>query len=387
MFDEKSQRLNEETDARTNQKVTPLPLPSPGEQGVRLLREEWAKLPMIPRVLHDRTEGRDASWPGFDVRTLLVGEESAGRFAIHDVIVAPNAELPAHHLAGSDTYLCMLDGELELTVGNITEVARKDSFAYIPDDTTQAMRNLSDKPARMFLWHSPAGAERAFAAANALWREQGDLPAEAYRKVLSEFGFRFHEDGERQPGDDFTNAPADRLAADIRTLDDFMALREAWRRRRPNPKLAHDWKTAMDVHVPGQDTKVFLSGDEGGGRCVVFHYGLEPGYRAPVHYQPTEEEIFMVLEGTLDLTAGNVTTELSAGGMGFVPRYGTHGFSNPMARGLTRTMTVNSPAGHERAFAAAVRELLVPNGPSERLPEVLVAHGWHFLEPVGAPPQ
>lgn len=383
MFDEESRRLNEETNARTNQVVAQLPLPFTGEEGIAALRKQWAKMPMVPRVVAERMEGRDSSWPGFDVRTLVVAEESAGRFAIYDVIVAPGAQLPAFHLPTADTYLCMTAGELELTVGDVTGTAHKDTFAYVPGDTTQALRNTSDKPARLFLWHSPAGPERAFAAAHALWRERGDVAASAFRDVLADFGFRFHERGERQPGDDLTNTATDRLEARIETLGDFMALREGWRRRRPIPKLDHDWSAAMDVYVPGQDTKVLLSGDEGGGQSVVFQYSLEPGYRAPSHYQPTEEEIFMVLEGTLDLTAGNITTDLQVGGIGFVPRYGTHAFSNPMKAGRTRTMTINSPAGHERAFVAAVSEMTAPDGPSAKLPEILVAHGWHFHQPAG----
>lgn len=383
MIDEQSWRLNRETDARTNQAVELLALKSPDEAGLAQLRREWADLPMIPRVVHQRGEGRDYSWPGFDVRTLLVGEESAGRFTIHHLVVAPGAELPAFHLSEADTSLYVLDGELQLTVGGLVETARKDAFAFIPEGATQALRNVSAQPAQMFLWHSPAGVERAFAAAHALWLDRPDARASDFLDVLARFGFNFHKPGESRPLDARTNAAAPPLQADVATFDDFQALRRRWTEQNSIPKLAHDWRKAMDVFVPGQDTKVFLSGEEGSGRYVVFQYGLDPGYRAPIHHQPTEEEIFLVVEGTLRLLAGNVTTDLPVGGMGFVPRYGTHGFTNAMESGWVRTVTINSPAGHERAFAAAIREMVRPEGPSEKLPDVLEAHGWHFHEAVG----
>jgi mannose-6-phosphate isomerase-like protein (cupin superfamily) len=105
-------------------------------------------------------------------------------------------------------------------------------------------------------------------------------------------------------------------------------------------------------------------------------HSIVPGYLADAHHQPSEEEIFMVLDGRLDLTAGNATTELRRGGFGFAPRYGTHRFSNPMKQGLTRAVMVNSPAGHERGF-----QTLASKMDAENLPELIVAHGWSPHEP------
>jgi quercetin dioxygenase-like cupin family protein len=371
MFGEDDRRLNEATDARTNEQAPTLPMAGRGDQALAELRRRWADLPMIPKLVLDRSEGIDNSWPGFDVRTVLVGEESAGRFTFHDVIIAPGAGLPAHHLGGSDTYWCVLDGEVELTVGARTETARRDAFAYAPQDTTQAVRNGAQAPARLFLWHSPAGPERAFAAAHQLWRTEPGSPPHAYQEVLGELGFSFHGPEDRLANDSRTNATSERLEVSVNTFDDYAGLRAEWARRTPIPKLLHDRGAVADIPMKGQDTKVLLSGDEGSGRAVVMHYGIEPGYIAPSHHQPSEEEVFLVLEGRLELTLGNVTTSVPRGGFGFVPRYATHGFCN-LTAAETRTVTINSPAGHERGFEMIVRE-----GSSEKLPDLLVAHGWH----------
>ena len=366
-------RLNEASDMRTGQAPDLLQLDSPNTTGLAALQSRWAEMPMIPKVVHDRHQGIDNSWPGFDLRTLLVGEESAGRFTVHDVIVAPAARLPPHHVTTSDTYLCVLDGELDLTVGGRTEVTRTDGFAYVPENTTFALHNRSALPARIFLWHAPAGPERAFAAAHRLSSERPDAKPEDFYVALASLGFVFHEDGESLSNDRRTNERGARLKMRVETFDDFAALRQTWAHQAPTPKLVQDRSVERDIAVPGQDTKVLLSGEESGARAVVMHYGIMPGYRAPEHHQPSEEEIFLVLEGALDLRVGNVTTELGRGGFGFAPRYATHGFSNPASQGQARTITINSPAGHERAFEMVVRE-----GLSERLPDLLVAHGWRF---------
>ena len=380
MTEDADRALNRQTDARTDRHVNPLPLPSQDLAGLAQLREQWASMPMIPRLVPDRREGIDNSWAGFDVRTVLIGEQSAGRFTFHDVIVAPGASLAAHHLQGTDTYWVVLDGELEMTVGTRTERAARDAFAFIPENTTQAVHNRSGEPARLFIWYSPAGPERAFALAHQRWIENPHASPDACREALSLLGFTFHRQGEQLPNDNLVNAPVSRLEAQIETFDDYANLRKEWTRRLPVPKLVTGRRGVAEIPMVGQDTLVLLNGDEGSGRCVVFEYRHDPDYRAPAHHQPSEEEIFLILEGTLELTAGNATRNIPRGGFGFIPRYGTHGFVN-RTKTRTRTITINSPAGHERGFEMIVRE-----GPSAKLPDLLVAHGWRVHEHYAPPP-
>lgn len=375
--------LNQQTDARTNHRIGPLAMECEDLAALATIRTTWASMPMIPRVLADRNEGIDNSFGGLDIRTLLIGEESAGRFSIHDVILRPGATLPPHHLPDSDSYWYVVEGEVELTIGDRTELARRDAFGYAPQDTTQAIRNRSGAPARAYLWYSPAGPERAFALAHKVWLESRGSREPNWRDALSRLGFVFHESGQRRPNDMRTNECPDRLEAHIHTLSDFMDLRAAWSNRPPAPKLIHGRSEteAGDIPLAGQDTKVLLSGDEGAGRCVVFNYGVEPNYRAPPHHQPTEEEIFFIIEGELRLTVGNLTQDIPRCGFGFIPRNATHGFVNPTDK-LTRTITLNSPAGHERGF-----EMVVRDAGKAAFADLVVAHGWRLHDEEYAPYQ
>jgi mannose-6-phosphate isomerase-like protein (cupin superfamily) len=363
-------RLNAEADGRTNRRPSLATLAEENLRGLTRLREQWRHLPMIPRIVLDRSDGQDNSWPGFDIRTILLGDESAGRFTFHDIILAPGAELPPHRVQQADTYWYVLDGQAHQTVGSRSETVARDGFAYCPEGTVQAIANRSAAPTQLFMWSSPAGSERAFAAVHRLANDQPGLAAEAYLRVLEPFGYHFGGLDAEPVSAEVAGTASDRIEARIDSFADYSRLRQRWTARRPVPRLVHDRRTRLDIPIAGQDTKVLLSGDESSGRAVVFHYGIEPGYLAPPHHQPSEEEIFLVVEGDLELTAGNATTVVPRGGFGFVPRFATHAFRNP-GRSDVRTVTVNSPAGHERGF-----EMLVREGDSPRLPELLVAHGW-----------
>jgi mannose-6-phosphate isomerase-like protein (cupin superfamily) len=122
------------------------------------------------------------------------------------------------------------------------------------------------------------------------------------------------------------------------------------------------------VQFPGQQSRVLLNGDQSGGTVSVFHLTLEPGYHAPNHHQPNEEEFFYILEGQVELTIGNRTVLAGPGHFGFAPRFCTHAFKGA---GTTpaRMLTWNTPAGHERMFEGAqklTQKGLGKHGPSRQ---------------------
>lgn len=362
--------LNRDTDLRTNQAVDSVAITLLNADDLAELRRHWADLPMIPRVLPKREDGVDNSWPGFDLRTLLLGEESGGRFTFHDIVVRPGAVLAAHHLADVDNYWYVVGGELELTIGDRAILAGPDTLGYAPRDTTQAIANRSDDDGRVIMWQSPAGYERAFAELHRLTQEQPDISESDCRAVLGRYGYQFHEGTVRLPNDTRVNARPERLEVDVQSLDDFNRLRADWARQRAVPRLVIERDQCPDIPMDGQDTKVLISGDESAGEAVVFHLGVDAGYLAVPHHQPAEEEIFLVLEGEVKLTVGNQTVVLGPGGFGFAPRNGTHSFQNPTAETM-RMVTINAPAGHERGF-----EMIVKEAGKDTFEAGLLAHGW-----------
>jgi mannose-6-phosphate isomerase-like protein (cupin superfamily) len=164
-----------------------------------------------------------------------------------------------------------------------------------------------------------------------------------------------------------TNQKPDKIDLDVQANEDFQNLRRQWRDRPKYPQLIHQDEAPL-VQFPGQTGRVLLNGDQSGGTVSVFHLTLEPGYHAPNHHQPNEEEFFYILEGQVELTIGNKTILAGPGHFGFAPRFCTHAFKGA---GTTpsRMLTWNTPAGHERMFEGAqklTQRGLGKHGPSRQ---------------------
>jgi hypothetical protein len=73
------------------------------------------------------------------------------------------------------------------------------------------------------------------------------------------------------------------------------------------------------------------------------------------------------------------TTVLEPGGFAFCPRNCTHAFRNQQAADDTLFLTLNSPAGHERAMAS-IRQLIRAGAPQEQVNRVAVQGGFILHE-------
>jgi quercetin dioxygenase-like cupin family protein len=381
---ERAKLENVRVDKLTGGSQTKLAFEPRSVEDLRTLRAKWLERDSIPLLIPGRGAAEDNSWPGMDVRTFLTGDHSSGRLSAHEIVIPPGGGLPPHCQHDADMYFYVIEGEVEFTVGKLTERSRADSYAFIPSQTTGAFLNKSNAPARLFAICYPAGAERAFAAAHELWVKTGDVAPGPYLAALARFGFCFDLAGPL-PNDARTNTPDSELVAKVESFDDFMAMRRKWTERRPVPILRHDTKGCYQLRVPDGPTwvtsKVLVSGDDSRGGAVMFYGEVDAGYSAPPHFQPSEEELFYLIEGELRLTCGNATMQLDKGYFGFAPRGATHGFVNN-GNAVTRIITLNSPAGHERGFRM-IEEFL--KAPTDGFEERLSNHGWqmHSMDAMG----
>lgn len=148
----------------------------------------------------------------------------------------------------------------------------------------------------------------------------------------------------------------------------------------PDEGEAYHWLGSLTL------TKV-RAADSSGGLDVVDHR-VPAGYAPPTHVHRESDEVFYLLDGTLEVTCGDDSWHVGPGSVVFLPRGVPHGFVAGPDR-PARTLLLNAPAGFgevivELGTATAGRALPgddVPMPDQERVAGVSARYG---IEP--APP-
>jgi quercetin dioxygenase-like cupin family protein len=178
--------------------------------------------------------------------------------------------------------------------------------------------------------------------------------------------------------DERTGEKVEKTIFAINSSEDFARLRGLWSQMPMIPKIARV-EESPTVRFPGSTIRVLLNGEESGGSVSVFYQEVEPGFGAPPHHQPNEEEHFFILEGEMEMTIGNQTIHATPGTFAFAPRNATHAFKNNGEK-VCRFITWNSPGGHERMFEAGQRMAQEQIGDPEVRRKILAAHDTIFHE-------
>jgi len=94
---------------------------------------------------------------------LLSGEQTAGRFAMLDMLIPPGGGPPPHRHDFEECFR-VLEGSLEVQVRDLPAVRLEaGDSANIPANAPHAFRNPADVPARLLCTAAPSGLERYFA--------------------------------------------------------------------------------------------------------------------------------------------------------------------------------------------------------------------------------
>jgi quercetin dioxygenase-like cupin family protein len=92
-----------------------------------------------------------------ELNFLLDGDDTEGTLVQFELIVQPNAKVPAPHFhVGVDETLYILDGTLTQTIGTETRELHAGDHCFIKRGVTHGFNNLHDKPARVLCTLSPA---------------------------------------------------------------------------------------------------------------------------------------------------------------------------------------------------------------------------------------
>ena len=102
-------------------------------------------------------------WVTDELMTFKVmGEDTGGKYALTDSIVPPGGGPPPHIHHREDEAFWVLEGELEIRVGEETFTAGAGSFIHLPRGVTHSYQNVGTGLARFLTFLAPAGLERFF---------------------------------------------------------------------------------------------------------------------------------------------------------------------------------------------------------------------------------
>ena len=87
---------------------------------------------------------------------------TGGAYAVFEDLVLPGQGMRLHVHTREDETLYVLEGELQVVLGDQAYMARVGDFAHMARGTPHRFQNVSDKPARMFMSYSPGGFEQFF---------------------------------------------------------------------------------------------------------------------------------------------------------------------------------------------------------------------------------
>lgn len=124
--------------------------------------------PLTPKIVR-KGEGKKVNVIGDQQTFKLTGEDTNGMFTLIEEVNPPGTMIPPHVHTKEDEIFKVLEGELEVTVGNETTVLKAGDLAFAPKNVPHTWKVVGDQDCRTILSVFPAGLEHMF-------EELGNLP-------------------------------------------------------------------------------------------------------------------------------------------------------------------------------------------------------------------
>jgi len=108
----------------------------------------------------------------------------------------------------------------------------------------------------------------------------------------------------------------------------------------------------------GSTVDLLLDSEASDGRLMILRRHATLGDAVPVHVHRREDEVFLVLEGSVTVWVGDARRELAEGGICFLPRGLPHAYL--VTSETARVLNICTPGGLEAAFREAGWILTAP---------------------------
>jgi quercetin dioxygenase-like cupin family protein len=116
-----------------------------------------------PSALHLTEDEGEMLWIADELMTFkATGEDTGGAYSLTDSVVPPGGGPPPHVHHWEDEAFWVLEGELEVLVGEASFLAAAGSFVHLPKGVRHSYENVGPEPARFLTLIVPAGLEKFF---------------------------------------------------------------------------------------------------------------------------------------------------------------------------------------------------------------------------------
>jgi quercetin dioxygenase-like cupin family protein len=119
--------------------------------------------PATGRLLHRPVDTGRAYWgPGDRYTFLVTGEESGGAYFTMEALVPTGGGPPPHIHTREDETLYLIEGQIELLLGDRKIMAGPGDFVNVPRGNVHCFRNVGATTARLIITFAPAGIDKYF---------------------------------------------------------------------------------------------------------------------------------------------------------------------------------------------------------------------------------
>jgi quercetin dioxygenase-like cupin family protein len=132
----------------------------------------------------------------------------------------------------------------------------------------------------------------------------------------------------------------------------------------------------------GSTLSILLDGAATDGRLMVGRFDVSRGEAPPYHVHSDEDEVFMLIKGSALVWADDQESELTEGGIVFLPRQVPHSYRITSEK--ADLLIITTPAGIEGMFRETGRDRSTPRPPDFAVtpqPAVAAKYGNTILGP------
>ena len=293
---------------------------------------------------------------GSSVHLHLSGEQTNGQIAVHLATIPPGGGPPPHIHSGEEELFVILEGQFRFLVGDEwTQPCGADTLFYAPRGSRHTFQNAGSTPGRFWGLSTPSGFERFFARCAAVFAQPGPLDIARIIKISAEHEIEY-------------------VPPLISAMD---ALREVPAK---NGSLVVAPGEGTRLHAFGDTIQIKLSGQQTHESLTASHYTVSPGGGPPPHRHQHEDELFLIVEGSIRFLINDEWTEpFGAGTTVYLPRGARHTIHN-VSETPGHFWIITMPSGFEQFFALCADVFAQPGPPDmARIIKISTEHDIEFV--------